>query len=395
MVEKLQEVVEILDKEQDAIIIFDAVKGEIASGGAGTRGHLVLRDATGNQRTRLEAGNLLLGGSGSTGVVEVTDKANSVRVQIAGGALDVDMTSKADVKGPLKADTRPSIPKYNVDKNGNIVIVGEVGGGKGGKVPPQDLSRTLIGVDNVPLRVRNKAGKITARLGLEGDLTLGGPQHAGRVAMRDGEQRPRIEIDAEESSLLIRDGSGVARVELGVGGLTIRTPNGKVAATLASSRLELLDGNGVKTAILDGASGDLLLKNADVAEFFDAGEPGAGPGTLVVLDDEARVRPSASPYDRRVAGVVSGAGPVKPAILLNSDGSKQGRVAVALAGRAYCLVDAAYGSVAVGDLLTTSASRGHAMRASEPGRSVGAIVGKSLGKLSHGRGLVPVLLMLR
>ena len=51
--------------------------------------------------------------------------------------------------------------------------------------------------------------------------------------------------------------------------------------------------------------------------------------------------------------------------------------------------------VALGDLLTTSDTAGHAMKAVDPRRAFGAILGKALQPLSEGRGLIPVLVALQ
>ena len=64
-------------------------------------------------------------------------------------------------------------------------------------------------------------------------------------------------------------------------------------------------------------TGDVQLQNADCAEEFDvlAGSEVA-PGTVMVLDGEGRVRTSSGAYDKRVAGVISGAGDFKPGLVL-------------------------------------------------------------------------------
>jgi len=49
----------------------------------------------------------------------------------------------------------------------------------------------------------------------------------------------------------------------------------------------------------------------------------------------------------------------------------------------------------VGDLLTTSPTPGHAMRADDPGRAFGAVLGKALRPLADGQGLVPILVALQ
>ncbi len=50
--------------------------------------------------------------------------------------------------------------------------------------------------------------------------------------------------------------------------------------------------------------------------------------------------------------------------------------------------------IVVGDLLTTSPTKGHAQKVLEPGKAVGAIIGKALGALDRGKGKIPVLVML-
>jgi hypothetical protein len=69
------------------------------------------------------------------------------------------------------------------------------------------------------------------------------------------------------------------------------------------------------------------------------------------------------------------------------------QVPVTLSGVAFCKVDAGYGPILPGDLLTTSPTPGHAMRADDP--QPGTILGKALEPLDHGTGLVKVLVMLR
>jgi hypothetical protein len=71
-----------------------------------------------------------------------------------------------------------------------------------------------------------------------------------------------------------------------------------------------------------------------------------------------------------------------------------GRCPLALSGKVWCKVDATDAPIEVGDMLTSSAVRGHAMRASDPARAFGAIIGKALERLESGRGLVPVLVAL-
>jgi hypothetical protein len=57
-------------------------------------------------------------------------------------------------------------------------------------------------------------------------------------------------------------------------------------------------------------------------------------------------------------------------------------------------VDGGYGAIEVGDLLTTSPTPGHAMKATDPSRAFGAVLGKALKPWAAGRGLIPILVAL-
>ena len=153
-------------------------------------------------------------------------------------------------------------------------------------------------------------------------------------------------------------------------------------------------GNPPGEKVIITADGDIRLLGADCAEFFEADEAAAiEPGTVLVIGDGGRLRPCEGAYDRRVAGIVSGAGGTRPAIVLDN-GAEDTGVPVALNGKAWCKVDADDEPVEVGDLLTTSDTAGHAMKASDVTRYVGAVIGKALAPLAEGRGLVPVLVSL-
>jgi hypothetical protein len=121
----------------------------------------------------------------------------------------------------------------------------------------------------------------------------------------------------------------------------------------------------------------------------------ADGGTVLVIDEDGSLRASARAYDRRVAGVVSGAGDFRPGILLDAREGEHGRRPVSLMGKAFCKVDATVGPVEVGDLLTTSATPGHAMKAADPARAFGTVLGKALGSLRGGRALIPILVTLQ
>jgi hypothetical protein len=140
----------------------------------------------------------------------------------------------------------------------------------------------------------------------------------------------------------------------------------------------------------------LLNPGADCAEQFDLkADESADPGTVMVIDDTGALRRSDRSYDRAVAGVVSGAGAFRPAIVLDRHANSKARTTIALVGKVYCKVDANACAISVGDLLTTSDTPGHAMKVLDPSRGFGAVIGKALGSLNTGLGLLPILIALQ
>src|SRR5678816_3514332 len=110
----------------------------------------------------------------------------------------------------------------------------------------------------------------------------------------------------------------------------------------------------------------------------------------MVVTEEGTLCASHTAYDRRVAGVISGAANTGQGSSWTCPRRCQAPP-IALVGKVYCKVDAGQQAVDVGDLLTTSGMRGHAMKATDPARAFGAVIGKSLGVLASGVGLVPIL----
>jgi hypothetical protein len=78
-----------------------------------------------------------------------------------------------------------------------------------------------------------------------------------------------------------------------------------------------------------------------------------------------------------------------------------GQAPLAVIGVVPVKVSAENGAIRPGDLLTTSATPGHAMKAKPilvNGETIypsGVILGKALGSLAHGTGMIQVLIMLQ
>lgn len=153
----------------------------------------------------------------------------------------------------------------------------------------------------------------------------------------------------------------------------------------------------------DGRTSVSILEitgGADLSEQFDVTEQAEAvkPGMVVVIDADnpGKLALSDMAYDRKVAGVVSGAGGVQPGMLMGQRGTMaDGRHSVALTGRVYCCCDASGGAIEPGDMLTTSDTPGHAMKVADYPRAQGAIIGKAMTALESGTGLVLVLVTLQ
>jgi hypothetical protein len=145
----------------------------------------------------------------------------------------------------------------------------------------------------------------------------------------------------------------------------------------------------------------LEILGADVAERFpitDAGVVRPGHVVMIDADNPGQLCLARGAYNTRVAGVVSGAGdtPVG-AVLGNLPGTDRDKAPpVALSGRVWTWCDAGSAPIEPGDLLTTSDTAGHAMKASDRERRDGAVIGKAMTRLATGqKGLVLVLVNLQ
>lgn len=129
------------------------------------------------------------------------------------------------------------------------------------------------------------------------------------------------------------------------------------------------------------------------AEPFAVREP-VEPGVVLVADpdDVNAFRASTDAADPTVVGVVV-ASALASAETTGTTESDSARVLVAVGGTTAVRVDAGYGSVRRGDLLTTSPTKGHAMRALDA--QPGTIIGKALEPLDVGTGTIRMLVLMR
>jgi hypothetical protein len=271
----------------------------------------------------------------------------------------------------------------------------------------QDAKLTLGGggVGGVVAVAHTDGTSAVELLALPNESVIGAGQtgHAGRLTMYNDQGKQTLNLKAQDATLDL-GGSGLT------GSVWITGSDGRpliglhggdtecaidMGQTDRPGRISVNNADGATAVMIDGKAGDIWLANADCAEEFDLAVLDIEPGTVVVLTDGGGLAPSSTAYDARVAGVVSGAGAYRPGLVLDRRSTGTKRAAVALLGKVYCRVEASRVPVRVGDLLTTSDREGHAMRATDPQRAFGAVLGKALAPLSSGSGIIPILVALQ
>ena len=317
-------------------------------------------------------------------IVEVQNSSNQVTIRLNANANSGTFGTDANAGSLIVLDAAGN-DVFRFNGSSAALRIGNAGN-EGDLIVRDDQNRQVIHLDG---------GNAVLRIGENGN--------GGNVIVHDGQDREVFLFDADgavlrigttgnEGDLIVRDNQN--REVFNFDG---RNAALRVGASGNEGDIIVRNSDGTEVIHLDGGSGDIILRNADCAEDFDLAPATSmiEPGMVMVLDQEGTLRPSSVAYDKRVAGVISGAGACKPAIVLNRHASARHRVPLALVGRVYCMVDATQSSVEVGDLLTTSSTSGHAMKATDPLRAFGAVIGKALQPFSGCTGMIPILVALQ
>jgi len=231
-----------------------------------------------------------------------------------------------------------------------------------------------------------------------GDEASGG-EGSGQIILRSSTGSDRIEIDADGGS------GGRLRLYQDDGASAIIMDGNSPAGANGGGRIRVRNAANVSRVFIDGDYNNTGLGRiradivrvqggVDLAEPFKCKDKATvKPGMVMSIDPTTpgRLMVTTQAYDRKVAGIVSGAGGVQPGITLSQEGVVEGDHLVALTGRVYCWCDASNGVIQPGDMLTTSNTPGHAMIATDFAKAHGAIIGKAMTSLTDGRGLVLVL----
>ena len=148
--------------------------------------------------------------------------------------------------------------------------------------------------------------------------------------------------------------------------------------------------------------GKLTILGADFSEQFEVVESEratiqSGMVVAVRKGGNGQVELSKEAYDKKVVGIVSGAGGIQTGMLMGQKGTlAYGDTPIAISGRVYVWTDATNAAIEEGDFLTSADKVGYAMKVKEYEKARGAIIGKALTALPKGEeGLVLVLVNLQ
>jgi|GEM_PF-2379384 len=350
----VREVGRLFDFDLESIQI-DTSKALIRAGGGGGRGEgqLEVMNKVGSPAIRADGSNatLTVGTRKGQGTLELRNKDDEVTVVIAGAHGNMTLGG-AEQDGDLTLRSHDGGDAIRLNGSDGSYTGG--GNGVHGRLRLQDAG----GTQTVDL------------IGEHGNLVLGGPGADGDVTLKSEANESIIRMDAQNGNLI-------------VGGVGVH------------GSIKVRDSSDVDRIRITGSDGDIRFLGADLAEEFPVS---AGcelePGTVVVLDEEGAVMPCADASDRRVAGVIAGAGCYRPAMILDQQGGP-GRQPVAMVGKVFTKVTTVEGAIAPGDLLCTSDVTGHAQRVENPRDAIGSVIGKALAPLRSGSDLIPVLVNLQ
>lgn len=367
----------------------------------GTTGLLLDGDAAGNS-----GGSVVLYNAAAAEAISLSAADGTIRAGSATGGVAGNMHLYPSGGAPSR---------IHLDGQGADLRLGLTGDSDG----DLRLWSTVGGINTIHLNGGSGVVSITdaaiETIRLDGDGGNGG----GVIAMWNSAGTRTVEIDADEGDNAV--------IRLGAPGDRTGTPPGATGALvlypgavgpnptvqLRGSTGEIIGGWASQTSgtlwlyseddkfgdgpriHLNGQNGWTttsvlnITGGSDLSERFDirAADGDVKPGMVVCIDAQhaGKLVVSTSAYDRTIAGIVSGAGGVRPGMLMGQAGSKaDGQYPVALTGRVYVWADATTGAIQPGDLLTSSDKPGHAMKVTDYARAQGSIIGKAMSGLQQG-----------
>jgi hypothetical protein len=238
-------------------------------------------------------------------------------------------------------------------------------------------------------------------------------QSVGSSHAADGTNQLQLVTQMYTSTTSLSRAMGLQAVEQNTGfrNLALQYDGGNVgigttnpgAALEVNGSVKLTSGSGASITFADGTiqstAWNGTLCGGDYAESVDVSGDRTRyePGDVIVIDPNhpARFLKSTDPYSTAIAGIYS----TKPGFVgrrqVADPKTNTTEIPMAMVGVVPTKVSAENGPIKPGDLLVTSSTLGHAMKGTDRSLLVGAIVGKALGSLGSGTGVIEVLVSLQ
>jgi len=159
----------------------------------------------------------------------------------------------------------------------------------------------------------------------------------------------------------------------------------------ASGAVTFADGTTQSTAWTGVLCGGDYAESVDVSGDLKH----YGPGDVLVIASGADgdVEKAAEPYSTMVAGIYA----TKPGVVGRRQTTAKGpdEVPMAMVGIVPAKASTENGPIHKGDLLVTASTPGYAMKGTDRSRMLGAVIGKAMGSLDSGTGVIEVLVTLQ
>ena len=214
------------------------------------------------------------------------------------------------------------------------------------------------------------------------------------------------------SNLLLPDSNGADAIQVaGYYGLNFQTAIGQMVITEhgnvgintttpgakleVNGALKLTQGSGGAIVFQDGTIQSTAYTGVVCGDFAESIDVSGDrkryqPGDVLVIDPNApgKFLKSAEPYSTAVLGVYS----TKPGVLGRRQTTPKSpdEVPMAMVGIVPTKVSAENGAIRPGDLLVSSSKLGYAMKGTDRSKMLGAVIGKALGNLQTGTGVIEV-----